>query len=408
MAAEDRELQDNEFDPLAEPQERQAVFAALDSYRQYRRAAHYNITHLRRQSFYALPASQVELLSSPPFCLPKVFDRIDQAIASNATIADAILGFALPSFGLEMADDTWKTHSKPSDLDKARSTIRQLYRDWSAEGLPERHAAFSPIMGALSQCFPCATEKRPAVRILVPGAGLGRLVFDLCAAGYTVEGNEISYHQLIASNYILNSVRKVGQHTLYPWALSFSNHHTRSAQLQGVAIPDIVPALVLEQAQVESQAEVHHSERMSMTSGDFCVVYQKPEYTQHFDAVTTCFFLDTAPNVISYIETIKACLKTKGIWINLGPLLWHFESAPLPGEREGSNRTHSDSQTNGNQGIGEPGSFELSNEEVVALVSSLGFEMLEQQTAPATGYIQDPASMLQNVYRPVLWIARKT
>ncbi|KAF7194057.1 Carnosine N-methyltransferase [Pseudocercospora fuligena] len=406
MAAPEEQLQDTEFDPLADPEERQVVFAALDSYRQYRRAAHYNITHLRRQSFYALPASQVDLLSSPPFCLPKVFDRVDEAIDSNAKIAEAILDFALPSFGLEATDDTWKTHSKPSDLDKARSTIRQLYRDWSAEGLPERHAAFSPIMGALSQHFQCETEKRSAVRILVPGAGLGRLVFDLCAAGYTVEGNEISYHQLTASNYILNSVRKAGQHTLYPWALNFSNHHTRSAQLQSVAIPDINPAMALEQAQAESRAEVHHSERMSMTSGDFCVLYQEPEYLQHFDAVTTCFFLDTAPNVISYIETIKACLKTGGIWINLGPLLWHFESAPLPGERQNSGRTHS--HTNGNQGIGEPGSFELSNEEVVALVASLGFEMLEQKIAPATGYIHDPASMLQNVYRPVLWVARKT
>lgn len=376
--------------------------------RQYRHAAHHNITHLRRQSFYSLPATQVDLLSSPPFSLPKIFDQIDHAIDSNARIAEAILDFALPSFGLESTDDSWKAHANPSDVDKARSTIRQLYRDWSSEGFPERHAVFSPIIETLAQYFPCLSTKRPGLRVLVPGAGLGRLVFDLCAAGYTVEGNEISYHQLMASNYILNCVRKPGQHTLYPFALNFSNHRTRSAQLQAVAIPDVNPAAALDQAQNDTQAEVHHSERMTMTSGDFCVLYQEPEYDGFFHAVTTCFFIDTAPNLISYINTIKACLRPGGIWINLGPLLWHFESSPTPSNRANMSGAASYARATGNQGIGEPGSFELSNEEVIALVSSLGFDMLEQKAASPTGYIQDPESMLQSVYRPVFWVARKT
>jgi hypothetical protein len=230
-------------------------------------------------------------------------------------------------------------------------------------------------------------------------------VFEICAAGYTVEGNEISYHQLLASNYILNCCQTAAQHDLYPWALGFSNHLDRASQFQAIKVPHIHPATELAAAQSDTQAELHYSERMSMTSGDFCVLYRQPEYKDAVDAVVTCFFIDTAPNVITYIETIHACLRPGGHWINLGPLLWHFESAPTPAERE--KQRGRASNTNGTDGIGEPGSFELTADEVVAMVARYGFEILEQTQTSPTGYIQDPRSLLQNVYRPLFWVAQK-
>jgi carnosine N-methyltransferase len=41
--------------------------------------------------------------------------------------------------------------------------------------------------------------------------------------------------------------------------------------------------------------------------------------------VLTCFFIDTAQNIVSYIETIATLLREGGVWINFGPLLYHFE-----------------------------------------------------------------------------------
>lgn len=37
-----------------------------------------------------------------------------------------------------------------------------------------------------------------------------------------------------------------------------------------------------------------------------------------WDAVVSCFFLDTAPNIIEYLETIFAMLKPGGFLINFG------------------------------------------------------------------------------------------
>lgn len=68
--------------------------------------------------------------------------------------------------------------------------------------------------------------------------------------------------------------------------------------------------------------------RFSMAAGDFVEIYGKKSYindVNRVDAVVTCFFLDTAPIILDYIETIDHVLKPGGIWINLGPLLYHWE-----------------------------------------------------------------------------------
>lgn len=355
----------------------------------------------------------MELLSEPPFALPATFDAVDEAIDSNADLADAILASGLPSFGIDANDTSWYGHATPNDMEKARSTLRQFFRDWSAEGLRERNSSFLPIISALEHHLPnLPPERRYQCRILVPGAGLGRLVFDLCAIGYVVEGNEISYHQLLASNYILNCTNAAGQHKLFPWAISFSNHLSRADQLQSIAVPDVHPGNELEADQHCVNSGVHYSDRMSMTAGDFCELYRRPNYMNTFDVVVTCFFVDTAPNVINYIETIRHCLKSNGLWINIGPLLWHFESAPTPAEKKSQAHCSHDISTSchsSSAGIGEPGSFELTNDELISLLERLDFEILEQKQAPSgmTGYVQNPASMLQNVYNPSFWVARK-
>lgn len=41
----------------------------------------------------------------------------------------------------------------------------------------------------------------------------------------------------------------------------------------------------------------------------------------------TCFFIDAAPNVIQYMEAFERMLKPGGYWINLGPLLYHWQDA---------------------------------------------------------------------------------
>lgn len=48
-----------------------------------------------------------------------------------------------------------------------------------------------------------------------------------------------------------------------------------------------------------------------MAAGDFVEVFNGEEYMHRFDAVVTCFFIDTAHNVIEYMETIWRVLKVR-------------------------------------------------------------------------------------------------
>ena len=286
-------------------------------------------------------------------------------------------------------------------MNKARTTINQFYRDWSAEGAAERDACHGPVLNDVEKLFG-QTPKRGDVRILVPGAGLGRLVFEVCRQGYTVEGNEISYHQLLASSWVLNHVRRARRFELFPFALEFNNLVSRTQQLKSVSIPDVHPATEL--AKASASGDTHVFERMSMTASDFVVLYCDEEHKGVFDAVVTVFFLDTAPNFVRYVEVIRNCLKEGGAWINIGPLLWHFGDRALGEGSEGREKQ----QERDKEGIEEPGSVELTVEEVLLLVESMGFgiEMHEVRNEGA-GYIQNPESLLRNVYRLSHWVARK-
>lgn len=325
----------------------------------------------------------------------ETFDKVDTAIDANADIADEIVSAAVGSFvqAFDVSDADGK--AKSNDLDKARSTIRQFYRDWSLEGHGERQASYGPVMQFLQTRFSDQAD-RSLVNVLVPGAGLGRLVYDIWKAGFTVQGNEISYHMLLASNWVLNHIALPRRLKLYPFAFDFSNVLERSHQLQSVMIPDAHA--------LSGSGGDANQDRMSVTASDFITLYSQKEQRDTFDVVATVFFVDTAPNLIKYIEAVRNCLRPGGCWVNNGPLLWHFADRAPPQPDELVNPTHLPDIT----GIEAPGSFELTNEEVLQLLERHGFHVKQREIRKdGEGYIQNPQSMLQNQYTCSFWVAEK-
>ncbi|KAH0831736.1 hypothetical protein AYO21_06260 [Fonsecaea monophora] len=409
--------------PLADPQERRVIFAALDSFHQYRINSHFNTTHRRRQNFYALPSAQWRMLAAPPFSIRDTLSAVDDAIDHNADLAEQIFqlglsAFALPENPPKDSEMNWKGKAKPNDMAKAHSTIRQFYRDWSYEGFTrEVEPLLNMIISDLAAHLSTTRTENQSPSLLLPGAGLGRVLFELALRGFHATGNEISYHQLFASNFILNSTERADQYSIYPFAHTFTNVESRANQLRCFTIPDIHPGQAFS-ARVAAGSAVGE---MNMTAGDFVLSYSTPESRETFDGLVSLFFIDTAPNLIRYIETVRNCLKVDGVWINIGPLLWHFDNR-VPGgntdedeDEDGDDGEPAEAGTKTqpkpdleDKGIGEPGSVELTDEEVVQLVSHLGFEVLSHEILPAdSGYVQDPNSLLQNRYRCSHWVARK-
>ncbi|EGS17483.1 S-adenosylmethionine-dependent methyltransferase-like protein [Thermochaetoides thermophila DSM 1495] len=394
---------------VEDPEELGVIFRTLDSYQQYAKVAHFQCTHIRRQAFYALPQAHWKRLAAPPFNYLDTLDKVDEAIDSNAELARIIVQTGLDMFRIGVRPDNdptgplrlprqWEGSARHNDIDKARSTIRQFYRDWSAEGAQEREACFGPVLRAITAEQEARGPEYPPLKVLVPGAGLGRFVFELCLNGFDTEGNEISYHQLLASSYILNTCERAGMHTIYPWIHTFSNHRSRANHLRGYSIPDIHPATALAEAEKTRRVGT-----MSMSAADFLCLYAQEDRGNMYDVVASVFFLDTAPNLIRYLETIYHCLKPNGILINIGPLLWHFEGRVWDRD-EGDD---SDERNTDTSGIADPGNFELTDDEVMMLVEQIGFKVEHRQTGLETPYIMDTQSMLQTSYRASFWIARK-
>eukprot|EP00921_Rhytidocystis_pertsovi_P002717 GHVQ01004635.1.p1 GENE.GHVQ01004635.1~~GHVQ01004635.1.p1 ORF type:complete len:446 (-),score=69.26 GHVQ01004635.1:525-1700(-) len=211
-----------------------------------------------------------------------------------------------------LADDgsTMRPSTLAKNMSKVRSTLRQFVRDWSDEGAEERTTAYGPLLEALEANLPILDPENPP-RVLCPGSGLGRLPFEVVKRGYTSQGNEFSYFMLLGSNFVLNYSLKPNMFPIQPYCLASSNRKLHNDHLRTVHIPDTCPG---------DWIPPHRD--FSMCAGEFVEVYRSQ--VKEWDAVLTCFFIDTAKNVLRYIETIAAIIRPEGIWVNIGPLLYHY------------------------------------------------------------------------------------
>jgi carnosine N-methyltransferase len=89
------------------------------------------------------------------------------------------------------------------------------------------------------------------------------------------------------------------QWTIFPWAMNCSNHLKDADQVRPIQIPDVEPSSLIG----ENQG------LLGMAAGDFVEVFSRDEFKANFDALVTCFFLDTAHNAIEYMEIIRRVLK---------------------------------------------------------------------------------------------------
>ncbi|WFD34260.1 carnosine N-methyltransferase [Malassezia cuniculi] len=340
-----------------------------------------SVNSRRRASLASLPHAHQQILAetvqiSSPVSGASGFraklDEIDDRIRRNADVLEQVAQFTRSFVGLlgeddddeqEQAADSPNKSPAEGDQDRVRTVLRQIARDWSSEGYEERRSAYQPLIDAVD------ARVSEGGSVLVPGAGLGRLAFEFALKGYRAQGNEFSYYMLLPSHFILNNTSRVREHTIYPYIHSASNWVSTEDMLRPVHFPDVLPTMLSPNAD------------FSMVAGEFVEVYAKDCEHNEWDAVATCFFIDTAKNLLRYLEVINRVLRVGGVWANVGPLLWHFEH--------------------------DSDSIELSLEEVMELLPRFGFEIEERRTLERQQYTGS-GGMLAHLYMPEFWVCRKT
>ncbi|KAM4576923.1 carnosine N-methyltransferase [Odontesthes bonariensis] len=348
--------------------ERQHFWRIIDAFRFYRVHVQEQVKRAERQ-FRSLSQHHQNLVPGVLYNLA----RISHCADHNQEVLQAIVDNSLHMFENveygEWEKDPRKAHpSTTFDMDKLKSTIKQFVRDWSETGQAERDSCYKPIIQEIERLFPCDQYDVSKVSVLVPGAGLGRLAWEIAQLGYTCQGNEWSFFMLFSSNFVLNRCEKVNALTLYPWIHQFSNNKRSCDQTRPIRFPDVNPQ------------SLPFDSDFSMVAGDFVEVYTDSE---SWDCVATCFFIDTAHNVLEYVDTIWKILKPGGVWINLGPLLYHFEN------------------------MANELSIELSYEDIRTAMVKLGFIIEVEKESMQSTYTENDRSMLRYVYDCVFFVARK-
>lgn len=306
------------------------------------------------------------------------FDRARDCWDVNGKLADEIVAHGLQYYNvtaeeldlhitLAESEQAWDNQAAISDA------INHYVRDWASDGLHERIPTFDPIAAAIDKHYPDrADRKEGPVKILTPGQGLGRLPHVLANLGdVDVTSNEYSFFMLLAYRFIEAQTipNSVSFHPFVDW---WSYQLSPAERMREIRMPD---------SSVNASSVV-------LVEGDF--MYEFEEETARYDVIVTLFFLDTAKNALDYIDNINKLLKTGGIWINLGPLLY------------GTNPV-----------------MQLSLSELVDVSEEMGFEFLETEEALGAytvdgkvrgleiDYLINKRSIRRNVYNAQHWVAKK-
>ena len=301
--------------------------------------------------------------------------------AVNGLVAEAVVAAARDYYGV--SEDELERYLAVQEYnekwDNQGASPRRCSTS-SATGPPrgrhERDVPFDAIVGVLAAQLPAALA--PAAggagggRVLVPGAGLGRLAHDMAARlpGAAVTANEYSAYMRLVYRFVETLSPDPGrQMALYPFIDWWSHQASRAGMTRAVRFPDARP-----------------DPSVLLVEGDFTT--QFANQTSHYDAVATFFFVDTATNMLEYLDVIARVLKPGGLWVNLGPLLYHKAAV------------------------------ELALDDVLAVAGEYGFEFVDRRRAgPAEAardkartrdisYLCDTDSMRRNVYSTALFAAR--
>ena len=204
--------------------------------------------------------------------------------------------------------------------------MKQLVREWSEEGADEREQCLGRALAALKRHVPLpdAAGSSEAPRVVIPGAGLGRLVWEVAMLGYEAIGVENALMIIMAGSYVINHLLSCHREAhIYPFAwLGAGPCNVRAAADVGrtVCVPDRLAARRFEEttAACAAAGATHPHARLQVCTDDFSTTSRRIAASAH--AVLTCFFIDACGDVVGAIESVHAQLRPGGVWVNCGPL----------------------------------------------------------------------------------------
>ncbi|KAI1915807.1 hypothetical protein LOZ61_001479 [Ophidiomyces ophidiicola] len=358
---------------------RYRLLAALHGFYRYRTIA-LNDLNTIKDRYNSISKEQQGLIENSIKYNEKI-RRTEQLIDENDKVAQKIVDYGLEYYNINFSElqsfiNDVESAGHSAERVSVLQALKHYVRDWAPEGEHERISSFPQILGTLEMLYPERNASNP-LQVLVPGSGLGRLAHNIAGLnGFEVIANEWSTFMNLAYRYVTSpKAAAANSSTVYPYIDWWSHQPTTEELFRPVTFPavSIDPSSVV------------------LVEGDFTREFEKPCDNGKFDVIVTLFFIDTARNILTYIETIHRLLKPGGIWINLGPFL--YGSAPY---------------------------LQLSLDETISVAEAAGFEFKDtdsqygelslpnkkarQMEAP---YGFNNNTLSKNAYRAQFWVASR-
>lgn len=318
------------------------------------------------------PDDQASLIWKPQDQIQKM----NEAVKANLALLDKVA---------ELIGTTQNVPPRPGEVEQmqmyagclpqvgsktVQSLLQSFVREWSAEGLQERHECFERVLGVLDrtlrpQLEQAAASGAPPPRVFCPGSQLGRLPFEVQRRGYSCEGSEVRPLWYFGGEFVRRHCAQRETHPIQPFVTNTCNRVKQGDHIRATPIPDV---------------DIEDGMFPPIHFGEFIQLYDSASQKARFDGLITAFALDTSSNILRYVRTVAHVLKPGGIWANFGPLAY---------------------DTDHDEGHGH--SMELSWEELRYAVSHF-FEIKEEDFADSL-YAANAESMMQIQYTCIYFAA---
>ncbi len=321
----------------------------------------------RRILFRKMTGLQQQLARSTKYT--EKLNTVDKYFERNNTILSTIVEEAIKrhnikDFELKMIEKQAQS-SKRNNYFRVVESLCHYARDWSVKPNDE----IIPLLRYIKNQTMPLNDKNTTV--IVPGSGLGRVAHTLASEMNfsSVHAIEFSWLMTLMNEFMYLKSGINDSLNVYPYLHTYSNHFKTADQLR--------PVQIQHSLEKPSNLNIHTEDFTKFAIAEHLETGQDPENV----VFVTCFFLDTAENLVEYIQAINRISGSfKGVkkWINVGPLKY-----------------------------GTAAQIELSDEELKLLVESMGWKITDEQEPELLGYLTDKKGLWQGYYNVSKWTATR-
>jgi len=248
---------------------------------------------------------------------------------ANADVLAALLPravqrtLALPAPGVADWILPQPVDSGAGTYDTAQQLLAHLARDWSADGASARAKTHRPVLRALRRAerqWRWRWRGAAPLRVLVPGAGMGRLAWEVARRGHRVEANDASPSMLVAAHALLSGAVARDALRFFPRIRCGAGALRRAPCLATSHAPDVAPAAARGGGNLTLQA----GDFEELYSNSYGNSYSNSSTAPPWDALVTSYFIDTLSESHNGQTRRPACVRAGQLRLEaLSRLLTH-------------------------------------------------------------------------------------